>query len=70
LKGDDIVIGARILSVADTIEAMLSHRPYRTAMGIDIVLNEIELWRDKRFDVRVVDACINLFRVKGYVLPN
>lgn len=70
LKGDDILMGARVLCVADTIEAMLSHRPYRTAMGIDTVLNEIESGRDKRFDGRVVDACVNLFRVKDYVLPN
>jgi len=62
LQGDDILLEARILSVADTVEAMASHRPYRAALGIDVALSEIEEHRGSRYDSEAVDACLRLFR--------
>lgn len=62
LKGEDIIIEARILAVADTVEAMASHRPYRPALGIDKALAEIEQQRGRFYDTAVVDACLKLFR--------
>ena len=61
LKGDDIRLEARILSTADVVEAMTSHRPYREALGIDVALAEIEKFKDERYDVDVVNACKSLF---------
>jgi putative nucleotidyltransferase with HDIG domain len=62
LKGGDILIGSRILAVADVVEAMSSHRPHRPSLGIDAALAEITSGKDTRFDGSVVDACVNLFR--------
>lgn len=69
LKGSEIVLGARIICVADVVEAMSSHRPYRPGLGIDIALGEIKQRRGDHYDPQVVDACIALFDEKGYVLP-
>jgi len=69
LKGDAILLEARILAVADVIEAMSSHRPYRPALGVDKALAEIEAGRGTGFDPTVVDACLRLFREKSYSLP-
>ena len=66
LKGDDILLEARIIEVADIVEAMASHRPYRPAWGIDIALGEVVESRGVRYDAGVVDACIRLFKEKGY----
>lgn len=68
LKGEEIILEARILAVADVIEAMASHRPYRPTMGIEAALAEIERGRGAAFDPVVVDACMRLFREKGYQL--
>jgi PAS domain S-box-containing protein len=62
LAGEDILIEARILSVADVVEAMASHRPYRPALGIDAALDEIEKNKDILYDEQIVDACLKLFR--------
>lgn len=62
LRGDQIPVEARILAVADTVEAMASHRPYRAALGIDVALEEIERYRGIRYGAGVVDACLRLFR--------
>ncbi len=62
LSGEEILIEARVLAVADTVEAMASHRPYRAALGIDLALDEIERHRGTRYDVEVTDACLRLFR--------
>jgi HD-GYP domain-containing protein (c-di-GMP phosphodiesterase class II) len=70
LKGEAILIDARILAVADTVEAMSSHRPYRAGTGIDKALAEIELESGRQFDSVVADACLRLFREKGYVIPD
>jgi PAS domain S-box-containing protein len=68
LKGEDILLDARIIAVADVVEAMASHRPYRPALGIDVALNEIEKNRGSFYDDAVVDACLRLFREKGFQL--
>ena len=62
LKGEQILLGSRIIAVADVLEAMASHRPYRPALGIDAALTEIEKGRGTAFDPAVVDACLKLFR--------
>lgn len=61
LKGDQIILGARILSVADVVEAISAHRPYRPGLGIDVALAEISKLRGVHFDPLVVDACLALF---------
>ncbi|MFZ3158176.1 MAG: PAS domain S-box protein [Smithella sp.] len=68
LKGDEIIMEARIMAVADVVEAMASHRPYRPALGIDATMEEIEKNRGILYDVAVADACLRLFRGKGYNL--
>jgi putative nucleotidyltransferase with HDIG domain len=68
LKGDDILMEARIMAVADVVEAMASHRPYRAGLGIDAALSEIEKNRGIFYDDAVADACLRLFREKGYQL--
>ena len=61
LTKDEILLEARIISVADTVEAMTSHRPYRPALGIDVALEEITTNRGKHYDSDAVDACVNIF---------
>jgi PAS domain S-box-containing protein len=68
LKGDEILIEARILAVADVVEAMASHRPYRPAVGIDAALEEIEKNRGVLYEKMIADACLRLFREKGFQL--
>jgi len=68
LKGDEILLEARILAVADTIEAMAAHRPYRAAVGLERALATLESGRGSQFDPVVVDACLRLFRERGFVL--
>lgn len=62
LKGDDIHLEARIIGVADVVEAMVSSRPYRPAPGLDAAMKEIEDGRGKLYDPDAVDACTRLFR--------
>jgi PAS domain S-box-containing protein len=69
LKGEEIIVESRILAVADTVEAMSSHRPYRPGLGIDKALAEIERSRGKLFCPEAADACLRLFREKGFTLP-
>ncbi len=66
LAGDQIILESRILAVADVVEAMTSHRPYRPALGIEFALEEISLYKGKKYDCAVVDACVTLFREKGF----
>jgi PAS domain S-box-containing protein len=68
LKGDEILIEARIMAVADVVESMASDRPYRPALGIDAALEEIEQNKGIFYDIDVADACLMLFRGKGYQL--
>ena len=68
LKGDEILMEARIMAVADVVEAMASHRPYRPGLGIDAALAEIEKNKGIFYDNAVAGACLKLFREKGYQL--
>lgn len=68
LKGDAILLEARILTVADVTEAMSSHRPYRPALGLEVALGEIAKHRGTYYDASVVDACLRLVRDKGFTL--
>jgi PAS domain S-box-containing protein/putative nucleotidyltransferase with HDIG domain len=61
LKGEEICLEARIVAVADVVEAISSHRPYRPALGIDAAMDEIKMQRGKFYDPEVVDACLRLF---------
>ena len=69
LKGDAILQEAKILAVADVIEAMASHRPYRVALGLDLALGEIEKGSGRLYDPEVVKACLWLFREGGFRMP-
>ncbi len=68
LPEPDIIIEARILAVADVVEAMASHRPYRPALGIDQALEEITKNKGVLYDAEVVDTCLKLFNEKGFHL--
>jgi PAS domain S-box-containing protein len=69
LKGDEILFEARIIGIADVLEAIASHRPYRPSLGAERALAEIETGRGTRYDAQVVDACLRLFREQGYQMP-
>jgi PAS domain S-box-containing protein len=68
LKGDAISMEGRILGVADVVDAMQSHRPYRPALGLDAALAEIEAGKGRLYDPVVVDACRVVFLQKGFKL--
>ncbi|MBI3445794.1 MAG: HD domain-containing protein [Magnetospirillum sp.] len=65
LKGDEIIMEARIIAVADVLEAISSHRPYRPALGLDIALAELRDHSGTRYDPVVVQACIDVLDEKG-----
>ncbi len=66
LKGEQIIIEARILAVADVVEAMSSHRPYREAHSVEETMAEIEKNKGILYDEKVVEVCLELFRKKAY----
>ncbi len=66
LRGDDMLMQSKILVVADVVEAMASHRPYRPALGLDFALEEIAKNRGRLYDNDVVAACLDLFQTKGF----
>jgi putative nucleotidyltransferase with HDIG domain len=66
LSGEEILLEARIICVADVVEAMASHRPYRPSLGIERAIEEIVKHRGTCYDSAVVDACVNLFNRQGY----
>ena len=66
LAGEDILLEARILCIADVVESIESHRPYRPGLGIDKALEEISNNRGILFDQDVVDACLRLFKEKNF----
>lgn len=68
LKDGEIIFEAKILTVADVVEAIVLHRPYRPGLGLDAALEEITCKRGVLYEPAVVDACIKLFREKGYAL--
>jgi PAS domain S-box-containing protein len=70
LSGDKLLIESRIIAVADVVEAIASHRPYRPALGIDKALDEISMNKGILYDRESVDACLKLFNEKGYKLAS
>jgi len=70
LRDGQIQITAQIIAVADVLEAIASHRPYRPSLGIDRALEEIQAGRGILYGPEVVDAALRLFRDKGYTLPD
>ena len=66
LDGEQILLESRILAVADVVEAMSSHRPYRASLGIESALGEIKRGRGSAYDPAVVDACLELFGEKEF----
>jgi response regulator RpfG family c-di-GMP phosphodiesterase len=66
LTGEDIAMEARILAVADVVESMSSHRPYRASLGINAALEEIRAKSGILYDAAVVGACLDLFLIKGF----
>lgn len=70
LKDAQILLETRIISVADVVEAMSSHRPYRPSLGIEAALQEIEKNAGRLYDAKAVAACLCLFREKQYALPH
>jgi putative two-component system response regulator len=69
LTAPDILLEAKILSVADVMEAMISHRPYRAGLGLAAALSEITQRSGLLYDPAVVDACVTLFNTQHYSLP-
>ena len=61
LQGEEILVGARIIAVADVVEAMTAHRPYRPGNGIEVALNQIDHDRETLLDDRAVEACLRAF---------
>lgn len=70
LKGEEILEESRILTVADVVEAMLSHRPYRAGWGVDAALEEVSSGRGLRYDPVATDACVRLFRERGFTFDD
>jgi response regulator RpfG family c-di-GMP phosphodiesterase len=68
LKGSEIYFESKILMVADVVEAMMSHRPYRPGLGLDAALQEITCNRGVLYDSTVVDACLRVFSERGYTM--
>ncbi len=66
LKGDKILLEAKIMAVADVVEAMASHRPYRQALGIDVALEEISKNKGIIYDTDAANVCLKVFREKGF----
>lgn len=70
LMGNDILLESRILAVADVVEAISSHRPYRPAIGLDKALEELKQQSGILYDTAVVKACLTLFHEKGFKLDS
>ena len=66
LKGDQIMLEAQVLMVADVVEAIASHRPYRPALGVEVALDEISKNKGKLYNPAAVEACVRIFKEKGY----
>jgi putative nucleotidyltransferase with HDIG domain len=69
LKGEEILLEARLLAVADVVDGMSTHRPDRPALGLEAALQEIARMRGRWLDAQAVDACLRLFREQGFRLP-
>lgn len=66
LKGDQILFDAKVITVADVVESMITHRPYRPGLGLEAALDEVASHTGTLFDVTVVEACIKLFREERF----
>jgi HD-GYP domain-containing protein (c-di-GMP phosphodiesterase class II) len=66
LTGDNLLVESRIVSVADVVESMANHRPYRPSLGIRAALDEIAKNKGILYDPDVVDVCLKIFNEKGY----
>jgi HD-GYP domain-containing protein (c-di-GMP phosphodiesterase class II) len=66
LTGDELLPGAKVVAVADVVEAMMSHRPYRPGLGLEAALAEIDEGGGSRYDIEVAKACSDVFRVDGF----
>jgi HD-GYP domain-containing protein (c-di-GMP phosphodiesterase class II) len=66
LTQNDILEEARILAVADVVEAMSSHRPYRASLGLDAALEEIKTGTGEMYDPEAVRACLSVFQDRGF----
>lgn len=69
LKDEQILPEAKIIHVCDTLEAMLSHRPFRRAYDIDYAMRQLQIYSGSHYDPEVIDACLRLFCDKGYSFP-
>jgi HD-GYP domain-containing protein (c-di-GMP phosphodiesterase class II) len=69
IAGNEILPEARVLAIADIVEAMASYRPYRPALGIEKALHEIELLAGKQLDAEYVAVCTRMFREENFALP-
>jgi len=69
LKGEEILVEARILAIADTVEAMCSPRPYRPAAGMEAAIDTINRGAGRLYDLHLVAACTRLIRQHGFTLP-
>ncbi len=70
LRGDEIMLAARILSVSDVFETIASHRPYRPSLGLPHALNELRTNRGRLYDEQVVDVCLSLVEDGTFAFPN
>jgi len=70
ISGEQIILESRIIMVADVVEAMTSHRPYRPGLGLEVALAEIAKNAGKYFDIKITDACIALFRENEFTFPD
>ena len=70
LSASELLLASRVLMVADVVEAMMSHRPYRSALGQDAALVEIERGAGTAYDAEVVEACLRVFREQGFEFSN
>ena len=70
LRDREILFGARIIAVADVVEAMAADRPYRPALGVELALEEIRKGRGERYDPAVCDACLQLFGDAGFAFSD
>jgi putative two-component system response regulator len=70
LKGEEIMLEARIVAVADAVEAMLSPRPQRPALALNACIEELQAQAGRRYDARVVKACVKLLRERETHVPS
>jgi PAS domain S-box-containing protein len=70
LHSDEILLEAKVIGVADVVESMMSHRPYRPQLGLKAAIDEIESGKGRLYEPQVVDACIAVFHDRGSIFSN